>query len=244
MITSAQLEKARDFILRHGDLLTRRRFACHFENAPKHAVLDVLACYQNPDGGFGHGLELDLLCPDSSGICTEMAFGHFVELDVHDGPLFDRALAWVLAKRTPSGDLPHPVEAIKRYPHGGWWEKQDSGRILSIAGLLGRLGMHHPAVTERAAAVFEQAFLPLPDELPVYSYPLNLYLEYADGAGRYTGHRDRLRAAVPAMLESAAWHHPLFFCHGHWASPYIPRPGGRARPPGPSPASRTTAAPS
>jgi len=69
MITPEQFEKARQFIYRQGDLLTRRRFAFHFEQGSNQPVLQALACYQNDDGGFGNGLELDITCPESSGIC-------------------------------------------------------------------------------------------------------------------------------------------------------------------------------
>ncbi len=221
MLSTKQFQKARHFILRQGDLLTRKRYLYHFEEGCRQAVLDALACYQNSDGGFGNGLELDLLCPESSGICTEVAFGHFVELGVSEGPVFERALGWVCRSKTSNGDLPHPAEAIKKYPHGEWWEKEDAGRILSIAGFLGRLGTSCSEVSARAAAVFEASYLPFPGQLDVYAYPLNLYLEYAEGTEVYGAYRDRLRAALPAMLVKAAWHHPLFFCHDRWASPGI-----------------------
>ena len=70
MVTREQFEKALQFIYRYGDLLARKRFAFHFEEGSKQAVLDTLNSYQNDDGGFGNGLELDVMCPESSGICT------------------------------------------------------------------------------------------------------------------------------------------------------------------------------
>lgn len=221
MLTAEQFEKIRAFIYRQGDLLTRRRFAYHFEGGARQAALDALACYQNEDGGFGNGLELDILCPESSGICTEAAFATMVELGVTEGPVFDRALSWVVSHSTADGDLPHPVEAVKRYPHGEWWAKPDHGRILSIAGLLGKAGKGHPDVSARAAAVFESLYVPFPAKLDVYSGPVNLYLEYADGAEKYAEYRALLRARLPEMLEASAWHHPLFFCSNSWDSPAI-----------------------
>ena len=139
MVTAEQFEKARHFIYRHGDLLTRKRFAYHFEHGSKQAFLDVLACYQNDDGGFGNGLELDVMCSPSSGICTEVAFAYLLEFGINDGPVLECAIEWVLSNREENGDLPHPIEAVKAYPHGNWW-KDDSGRIISIAGLLGEMG--------------------------------------------------------------------------------------------------------
>jgi hypothetical protein len=221
MLTAEQFGKARQFIYRQGDLLTRKRFACHFEGGSKQAVLDVLACYQNDDGGFGNGLELDVTCPASSGICMEMALGYLLELGISDGPILDRAIRWVLTNRTANGDLPHPTESVKAYPHGNWWA-QDSGRILSIAGLLARLGRSCPELSERAAAVYEATYVPLPGQVGVYSYPLAQYLRYADGAERFSESRSRLEAAFAKMLQKDAWHHPLYFCHNRWDSPDIP----------------------
>ena len=106
MLTTEQLEKARQFIYRNGDLLTRKRFAYHFEGGAKQAVLDALACYQNDDDGFGNGLEKDVMCPESSGIALEIALGHLLELKVADGPILERALTWAHMNQTDNGDLP------------------------------------------------------------------------------------------------------------------------------------------
>jgi len=221
MVTKEQFEKARQFIYRQGNLLTRKRFACHFEQGSTQAVVDVLACYQNNDGGFGNGLELDVMSPASSGIGMEVALGHLLELEISNGPVLERAIEWVLSNQKENGDLPHPVEAIKAYPHGNWWE-DDSGRIMSVAGLLGAMGRSHPDISRRAAAVFEETHIPFPEEIGVYSYPVALYLRYADGADKYSQYLERLEAAFPKMLEKEAWHHPLFFCHNRWDSKDIP----------------------
>lgn len=217
MITPETFEKIRQFIYRHGDLLTRKRFAYHFEKGSKQAVLDVLACYQNDDGGFGNGLELDMMCPASSGICTEMAFQYLLELGINEGPVFDSAVEWVLANLRDNGCLPHPIETIKAYPHGVWWENDDE-RTMSIAGLFGRMGKSVPEISERVAAIFEESHIPFPDELGVYSYPVALYLRYAYGSDRYSEYLERLEATFPKMLEKEAWHHPLYFCHNRWDS--------------------------
>ncbi len=223
LLTTEQFEKARHFIYRNGDLLTRRRFAYHFEQGSKQAVLDVLACYQNDDGGFGSGIELDLLCPASSGAGTAGALGYLFDLGVSDGPVLDRAIDWIVSNRTENGDTVHPsVEAVRAYPHGDWWAKEDPGRILAIAGLLGRIGRNHDEISRRAATVFEQTFIPFPEELKVYMATAALYLRYADGADKYSEYRGPLEEAFPRMLEKEAWHCPLIFCHGSWDSEDIP----------------------
>ena len=93
---------------------------------------------------------------------------------------------------------------------------------MSVAGLLGAMGRSHPDISRRAAAVFEETHIPFPEEIGVYSYPVALYLRYADGADKYSQYLERLEAAFPKMLEKEAWHHPLFFCSNRWDSKDIP----------------------
>jgi hypothetical protein len=56
---------AETFIWDTARLLDRHRYALQFADGPAEPVLAALAGYQNPDGGFGHGLEPDLRCPSS-----------------------------------------------------------------------------------------------------------------------------------------------------------------------------------
>ena len=56
---------AESFIWRAARLLDRHRYALLFADGSAEPVLDALRGYRNPDGGFGHALEPDLLCPAS-----------------------------------------------------------------------------------------------------------------------------------------------------------------------------------
>jgi len=67
------MEKVKLFIFSKGRLLERKMFSYFFEEGRKEEVLKVLVGYQNHDGGFGNGVEPDLLCPDSSAIGAETA---------------------------------------------------------------------------------------------------------------------------------------------------------------------------
>ena len=71
---STQIHDAgRSFIQREGRVLEQRLAATIFDGAPAAGVVDALRGYQNPDGGFGHGLEPDKRCPASLGIDVEAA---------------------------------------------------------------------------------------------------------------------------------------------------------------------------
>ena len=79
--TGSPIDAARDYLLREGRLLERRRFATEFEGAPADGVVDALLGYRNPDGGFGHGLEPDKRTPHSQPLDVQFA----LEALVHSG---------------------------------------------------------------------------------------------------------------------------------------------------------------
>lgn len=222
MLNATQWEKSKQFIFRHGRLLDRKRFEYHFEAGSQQAVLDVLACYQDPDGGFGHGLELDVMCPQSSPICTEVALAILIECAAGDSALADRAESWILESQQKDGTLAHPVGAVRAYPHGDWWLGDDAIRVFSLAGMLGKLGRGNKEFYDRVAVLFSERYMPFPTELDVYLYPLHLYLSHSPGAERFACERDALRNEIPAMLAQHAWHCPLFFCHDRWYHEEIP----------------------
>lgn len=58
-------EKARRFIYRNARPLDIAVFRYHFENGSADDAVTALSAYQNPDGGFGWGLESDNFNPDS-----------------------------------------------------------------------------------------------------------------------------------------------------------------------------------
>ena len=56
-------EKSRAFIYRSARPIDLALWRYTFENAPAEGVITALAAYQNPDGGFAHGLEADNFNP-------------------------------------------------------------------------------------------------------------------------------------------------------------------------------------
>jgi hypothetical protein len=66
-------EKARAFIDREGRTLDRALLAYHLGQAPAEPAITALGAYQNPDGGFGHGLEPDTTARGSTAIATASA---------------------------------------------------------------------------------------------------------------------------------------------------------------------------
>ena len=67
--------KLRRLVLRNANALMVSRWRYSFEGGSAEDIIDVLSCYQNEDGGFGHGLDGNCLNPNSSPYITSMAVG-------------------------------------------------------------------------------------------------------------------------------------------------------------------------
>ncbi len=123
---------AKKFIVENARPLERAVYDYYFENGEKEAVIRELKKYQNPDGGFGHGLEADNWNPNSTPITTNDAIitlhriqafddakditGGIVRyLDSHDS-FNEEQKRWLFA-----------IETNKEYPHAIWWEKKGDG---------------------------------------------------------------------------------------------------------------------
>ena len=216
MITKDQFGRARHFIFRHGRLFDRKRFAYHFEGGSRLAALDALLCYQNPDGGFGHGLELDVICAASAPICAELALNHFDELGARDCDALRQLEGWILSVQREDGALPNPTEEIARHPHGPWWLDEDAVRAFSLAGLLAKMGLGSEEFFRRVEGLFNRYEFPV--EMGKYDYPLHLYLLHSPGAQE---HADRLRVVqkeLPGMVRRFRDHHPLLVFSYRWVS--------------------------
>lgn len=68
-----QFEKAALFLKTTARPLERTLFAWEFEGGSSEAVLSEVKKFQNKDGGFGHGLESDFRCEESSAVATAVA---------------------------------------------------------------------------------------------------------------------------------------------------------------------------
>jgi len=220
VLTDQQLAKAKEFIFRHGRLLDRKCFLFHFEGAPQEAVLDVLKCYQNADGGFGHGLEPDMMCPASTAICAEVAMAYLDGLGVTEGKIVDELERWIVSAQKEDGSILHPKSEVVAYPHGPWWE-DDSGSGLALAGFLGQWGRGSPEFFVRSEKAFTTQ--DIPDELGKYNYPLHMYLRYAPDPQHHRNALARVTEMIPGMLDKFAPHHPLFVFPHRWYSEDLDR---------------------
>lgn len=120
-------QKAEQFILKAARPVERAEFLCLFHNGPREAVVEALRPYQNPDGGFGHGLEADNWNPASTPVTTNTALEILFRTDALEAaPDMLRGMAGYLKGSVDKqyGRWPFAVDSNRDHPHAVWWEKR------------------------------------------------------------------------------------------------------------------------
>ena len=156
-MNTARLESAQDFIWKNARLLDRFIFTYLFGSpagrpAARKGVVTALKAYQNPDGGFGNGLEADTRCPDSHPIAVDFALGILDLVGALDDALTVQEVVlpvcdFLAAVTTPEGGVPTVLEPVDRYPHAPWWSISAPlpATLNPTAVIAGRLLKHHIA---------------------------------------------------------------------------------------------------
>ena len=217
--------RARDFIRLQARVLEQRLFATLFEGAPAVGVLRALAAYRNDDGGFGHGLEPDKLCPDSVVLDVETALDVMVAVGAHDPEVVGQACDW-LASRSRNGAVALADPVIERDPHAEHWAAwayepgmNPTGGL--VADLL-ELGVEHPwvdAATDWCWRSLEE------DGLPREAHALKEALRFL-AAVPDRARAEAIAAAVPTHLPSVEWYRGDADDPGYGVTPldYAPTP--------------------
>lgn len=149
MTSTPDFAKATDFIWRTARLLDRRRFAYLFLGGERQAVLEALRPYQNPDGGFGNGLEPDVRAPESQPVPTWTALCILDEVEALADPMVTRICDYLLTITTEEGGVPFVLLSALDYPHAPWWETTEQppaslNPTAAIAALLHKHRVEHP----------------------------------------------------------------------------------------------------
>lgn len=214
-------ESFRNHIYNEGRLIERRMFELVFGNGTPEGFLSALKGYMNSDGGFAHGIEPDLRTPVSNAVSVETALCLIDLADVHDGGIIREVAHWASRAMNQNGWISHPVSDIMHYPHQPWWENQDDTRILSISGLLKKLGVESILDEER---IRQYALtVPLPEEISMYDYPLFLYALYHDDFERRDAVLDHYTSGMEEFLKKNMNHHPMFSRYWHYAIEIMPK---------------------
>jgi hypothetical protein len=139
---TADLARARDFVLRNARLLDRRRFAFRFDGGASTDVVTALRAYQNADGGFGHALEPDLRCSASQPVPVEQALQILDEVDEFEPDIVHRCCDWLANVTTDAGGVPFVLSTVAEGPHAPWWKASGTASLNPTAGILGLLYKH------------------------------------------------------------------------------------------------------
>lgn len=134
-LSDSAFENASDFLLHSARALERKIYESRFQDSSSDKVVIELQHYQNPDGGFGHGLGPDLRSPISSPIVTTKAFQILDQLQKErvPGELVKNAISYFEKSfDEESGRWFTVPREINNYPHAPWWhyDEEKGGTIL------------------------------------------------------------------------------------------------------------------
>ncbi len=212
--------KSKDLIFNEGTLLTRLLYGYYFQEAKRSQCLAALKAYQNSDGGFGNGLEPDLLCPGSSAIATETALYYLNMLNAPQSSIIEDIHYWVKHNLRPDGTIKHPPVAFEQYPYQPWWDKPDRWRSLAVVGQLMRIkNLRKNEAVEGLDSLFSE--FPIGKTLEFYDYPFYLYTYALHGSNHPS--IEHLLRSLPEFLVKNQTHFPLFSRYWYWIIPDVPK---------------------
>lgn len=224
-------ERGRDFVYGAARLIERRAFAAAFEGGDPGLVLTALAAYQNPDGGFGHGLEPDTRTPHSQPLNVEIALQYMADAGVCDAPMVRRACDFLQSVSAPEGGVPTLSPGFEAHAHAPHWTGYSRPPdLVPNGGLVGRLyklGVAHPWREATANRVW--AWIEAGKELGAHDIlDAAWFLEAAPDRSRAEAAARRLAKALP----SAPWFKQDPAAEGYGVTPlwYAPRPDAFCRP--------------
>jgi hypothetical protein len=223
------IDSAESFLWLNARLLERLRFDHLFRSGDARRVVEALRPYQNPDGGFGHGLEPDLRGPDSQPIPVDVALFVIHEAGERDSDMMPGILDFLTVITGPDGGVPFVLPTAVRSPRGPWWQPSPGNPSAlnptgALAASLYRLGVHHPWIDGATQFCWDQ-IEGLTETSPYEMRAMLAFLEEVPDRARADAAWDRIG---PMMLPHIALepgaqgdvHPPLAFA---------PRPDSLAR---------------
>lgn len=229
-MTMPNIDKATDFIWRNARLIDRHRFAYHFRDGSREAVVAALRPYQNADGGFGSAIEPDLRDPNSQPIGVWTALGVLDEVDAFDDPMVTQACDYLLTVTTAEDGVPFVLPSAKQFPHAPWWEGPDDppaaiNPTAGIAAFLYKHGVDHPWLTKAADYCWRK--IDAMDTLDTYE--LGVILAFLEQVSDHERAERALERISPKMFEQQLVSiDPVPMGDAHRALDFAPRPGTMA----------------
>jgi len=211
ILSKNELNKIKDFIFQNGRLLERKLFSYFFENGNKDDVIKALVAYQNSDGGFGNGIEPDLLCPDSTAIGAETAMYILDLLDYINNEITEQLFNWIIKEQNEEGYINHPPKNMYNFPFQKWWSNPDDQRIFALSGFLKKWGLKDVTFFKKVNFFFSNSSLP--EEFTFYDYPYFIYLKYLGENKEKKKILQNIIKQFPIIFKDNKEHYPLFGRH-------------------------------
>ncbi|HEV2108708.1 MAG TPA: prenyltransferase/squalene oxidase repeat-containing protein [Thermomicrobiales bacterium] len=120
-------------------------------------ALEALAAYQNPNGGFGHGLEPDIAAPESNPFAARIALQILCDIGASPTePVVKGLLGWLVANQEDDGGwrFSPEVYAHDLAPWFAGWTFPSLNPSLDLAGFVARLRLDAPELQQRTLALF------------------------------------------------------------------------------------------
>ena len=214
-IDGKQIKKIKEFIFKNGRLLERRLFSYFFENGNKDDVIKALVAYQNLDGGFGNGIEPDILCPDSTAIGAETAMYYLDLLEYIDNEITDQLFNWIIKEQNEEGYINHPPKNMNNYPFQEWWSGPDELRIFALSGFIKKWGLKDTIFFKKVRDFYSTSSIS--KEFTFYEYPYFIYLKYLGENKEENKTLQHIINQFPSIFEKNKEHYPLFSRHWYHA---------------------------
>ncbi len=143
-------------------------------------VIQALSAYQNEDGGFGQGLEVDIKAPDSQPFAARLAMQTMIDCGIgNTEPVAQRLAEWLEAEQGEDGCWRLPASVFE-HPLAPWfahWEFPSLNPALCLAGLASQLGIGSPRLFERVGQLLATIGDPAAAETGAF-YDVLPYAEY------------------------------------------------------------------
>ena len=122
-LSRERFKAARAFVDGSGRSLDAAMLRHRLGEGSVEVVLAALASFQNPDGGFGHGLEPDIPGPASSALATSIGLRLLARVNAPaDHPMVAGVIAWLEANLDRErGVWPIVGPDVDLAPHAPWW---------------------------------------------------------------------------------------------------------------------------
>lgn len=164
-MSTQKLRSIRTWLIRNGRSLDVARWYFHFEDGSVQPVLKALACYQNTDGGFGHGLEPDMRTPASSPIATWAATLILREVGMPPmaGQMIDKMLTYLDSTLIDNERWATTVLETNNAPHAPWWQFSPDNEFwgwnptVELATFIILAGKNRPLLQEKAEQIVRRA---------------------------------------------------------------------------------------